>query len=417
MIIAVPAETFPGERRVALTPQSLKVLGKLGAEVRIESGAGRAAGYLDADYEQVGAKIVTDRESLFREAEIVVQVRAAAANPTAGLADQARLREGQILIAQCDPLSEPQAMVSLSSRRATVFALELVPRITRAQSMDVRSSMDTVAGYRAVLLAAMHLPQMFPMLMTAAGTLSPAKVFIMGAGVAGLQAISTARRLGAVVQATDVRREVREQVQSLGAKFVDTTAESAEGAGGYARQMDEEYYRKQRELTLGVVRESDVVITTALIPGKPAPRLITEEMVQAMRPGSVIVDLAAERGGNCALTRAGETAVVHGVTIIGPLNISSDVPRDASQMFSNNVTTFLKSLLKGGQVVVDLKDEVVAGMLVCQGGEVRHPRIRELAGLPPLATPPEPAAVKPAEEPPRTIKLVGDEEPSSPPAT
>ncbi|MFV0445376.1 MAG: Re/Si-specific NAD(P)(+) transhydrogenase subunit alpha [Planctomycetaceae bacterium] len=411
MIIAVTKETFPGERRVALTPHALKTLTKLGVEMQIESGAGTAAGYPDSAYEQAGAKIISDRDALFRDAQIVAQVRAGAANPETGAQDLARLREGQCLIAQCDPLADPQATAEMATRGATIFALEMVPRITRAQSMDVLSSMATVAGYRAVLLAATHLPQMFPMMMTAAGTLAPARTFVMGAGVAGLQAIATARRLGAVVQAYDVRPAVKEQVQSLGGKFVEVALEGAEGTGGYAREMGEDFLRKQRELMLSVVRESDVVITTALIPGKTAPILVTEEMVQVMPPGSVIVDLAAERGGNCALTKPGETIVAHGVTIIGPLNLASDVPRDASQMYSNNITTFLKSLIKNGQLVIDLKDEVVAGTLLCQGGETTNVRIRELAGLPPLTPPPEPAPAAPAQMPPRTIKLAGDEDP------
>jgi NAD(P) transhydrogenase subunit alpha len=406
MIVAVPAETFPGERRVALVPASLKALARLGAEVHVQSGAGVAAGIPDEQYIQAGARIVPDRNELWRSADIVVMVRAGGANPQAGQADLDRLQAGRCLIAQCDPLSDPQSASRLAERKATVFALELVPRITRAQSMDVLSSMATVAGYKAVLLAASHLPQMFPMLMTAAGTLAPARVLVIGAGVAGLQAIATARRLGAVVSAYDVRPAVKEQVQSLGAKFVEMDLQSAEGSGGYAKEMGEEFYRRQRELMLKVVRESDVVITTALIPGKPAPTLVTEEMVQAMPAGSVIVDLAAERGGNCPLTHPGETVSVHGVTILGPLNLASDVPRDASQMFSNNVTTFLKSLVKGGQLNVDLKDEVIAGTLLAHGGELVHPQVRQLAGLPPLAAPP---AVNP--DVPRTIPLVGDDDP------
>jgi len=411
MNIAVPKETFPGERRVALVPSSLKVLKKLDANVLIESGAGLAAGYSNEMYEQAGAKVVSDRAELFQQASIVLQVRASAANPEAGRADLDRLRPDQCLIAQCDPLSDCAGMQSLADRQAAVFALELVPRITRAQSMDVLSSMATIAGYKAVLLAANHLPQMFPMLMTAAGTLAPARAFVIGAGVAGLQAIATARRLGAVVQGYDVRPAVKEQVESLGAKFVEMELETAEGSGGYAREMDEEFYRKQRELMLRVVRESDVVITTAAIPGKQSPILVTKEMVEAMPRGAVIVDLAAERGGNCELTRAGETVDADGVTILGPLNIPSELPRDASQMYSNNVTTFLKLLIKQGQLVIDLKDEVVAGTLVCKGGAVLHPLIRKLAGLPELQPepPPQPA---PVEETPRTIKLVGDDEPA-----
>ncbi|MFG0332018.1 MAG: Re/Si-specific NAD(P)(+) transhydrogenase subunit alpha [Maioricimonas sp. JB049] len=384
MIIGIPRETFPGERRVGLVPTAVKPLTRLGAELLVESQAGLAAGYPDQAYVDAGAKIAASRDEIFASSDLLVQVRAAASNPATGQADLEKLREGQFLIAMCDPLSDPQAMANSAERGAMIFSLELVPRITRAQSMDVLSSMATIAGYKAVLLAANHLPQMFPMMMTAAGTLAPARVFVVGAGVAGLQAIATAKRLGAVVLGYDVRPAVKEQVESLGGKFVEMELETAEGTGGYAREMDEEFYRKQREMMLRVVAECDVVITTAAIPGKKAPILITEEMVQAMPPGSAIVDLAAERGGNCELTQAGEVVEAHDVTILGPLNIPSDIPRHASQMYSNNVTTFLKSLIKDGQVVLDLTDEVIAGTLVTRGGKCVHPFVRELAGLPPL---------------------------------
>ncbi|MCA9073386.1 MAG: Re/Si-specific NAD(P)(+) transhydrogenase subunit alpha [Planctomycetaceae bacterium] len=422
MKIGVPKETFPGERRVAIVPGSLAALRKLGAEVLVESGAGVESGFLDSAYSDAGATVVADRAQLFREADLICQVRAAVANPDAGQADLDRLREGQIVVAQCDPLSDPQAMAKVADKRAVVFAMELMPRITRAQSMDVLSSMATIAGYKAVLLAASHLPQMFPMMMTAAGTLTPARVFIVGAGVAGLQAIATAKRLGAVVNAYDVRPAVKEQVQSLGAKFVEMELDTAEGEGGYAREMDEEFYRQQRELMLKVVAETDVVITTAAIPGKKAPILITENMVQAMPPGSVVVDLAAERGGNCELTKPGETITAHDVTIVGPLNVPSDIPKHASQMYSNNLTTFLKSLIKDGKPVLDMTDDCIAGTLVTRGGNLVHSFVRELAGLGPLdqkappppppkavETPPAAEAISPsAEEPIDTYKLSDD---------
>jgi NAD(P) transhydrogenase subunit alpha len=360
-------------------------LSGLGADVCIETTAGAEAGYLDTAYSDAGARVCSDRDQLFCDSDIIVQVRACAASAEYGQADLRRLREGQVLVAQCEPLSNPEEMVGLAERKAVVFALELVPRITRAQSMDVLSSMATIAGYKAVLLAASELPQLFPMLTTAAGTLKPARVFIMGAGVAGLQAIATARRLGAVVQAYDVRPAVKEQVQSLGAKFVEMPLESAEGAGGYAREMGEEFYRRQREFTQGILSQSDVVITTAAIPGKQAPTLITEAMVQAMPPGSIIVDLAAERGGNCALTRPGGTIQSYGVTILGPLNLPATVPTHASQMYSNNVIAFLKLLLKEGRIVLDMTDEVVAGTLLTRGGKLVHPLVRQVAGLGPLA--------------------------------
>lgn len=421
MKIAVPQETFPGERRVAIVPASLGPLKKLGAEVLVEAGAGQEAGFPDQSYQAAGATIVPDRDQLFREADVICQVRAAVANPQFAQADLDRLQSGDILVAQCDPLSEPQAMVAAAGRDAAIFAMELMPRITRAQSMDVLSSMATIAGYKAVLMAADHLPQMFPMMMTAAGTLKPARVFVLGAGVAGLQAIATSKRLGAIVSAYDVRPEVKEQVESLGAKFVILELEAAEGEGGYARQMDEAFYAKQREMMLKVVAETDVVITTAAVPGKKAPILLTQEMVQAMPPGSVVVDLAAERGGNCELTRPGETITVNGVTILGPLNVPSDIPRHASQMYSNNLTTFLKLLIKNGQVVLDMTDECVAGTLVTRGGQVVHPFVRELAGLGPLkqrettAPPGTPASAGPAsnhaapeEEPQDTYRLSED---------
>lgn len=389
MILAVPAETFPGERRVALVPAAVKPLARLGAEVRVQTGAGTAAGFPDAAYTQAGAALVADRDELFRTADVVVQVRAAGANPEAGRDDLERLREGQCLIAQCDPLSDPTGTCALAARKALIFALELIPRITRAQSMDVLSSMATLAGYKGVLIAANQLPQMFPMLMTAAGTLTPAKVLVLGAGVAGLQAIATAKRLGAVVHAYDLRPETREQVESLGARFVVLDLESGAGEGGYAKAMGEEFYRRQRELMRNVVAGMDVVLTTAAVPGKKAPILLTREMVEAMPPGSVVVDLAAERGGNCELTRPGETIVHNGVTISGPVNLPSDLPRHASQMYSNNLVNFLKLLIKEGRLVLNLTDEILAGTLVTHGGEVVHPLVRQLAGLPePLPTSP-----------------------------
>jgi NAD(P) transhydrogenase subunit alpha len=385
VIIGVPKESYPGERRVALIPAAQAALKKLGISLSVESGAGESAGFSDEDYVKAGATIVGSREELFRSSSIIAQVRAAGANPEFGTQDCRLLKAGQCVIAQCDPLSHPREMSSLAEQGVALFALEMVPRITRAQSMDVLSSMATIAGYKAVLLAASHSPQMFPMLMTAAGTLAPARVFIVGAGVAGLQAIATARRLGAVVSAYDLRPAVKEQCESLGAKFVELPLEGAEGKGGYAQEMGEEFYRKQRELMLSVVAASDVVITTAAIPGKKAPILVTEEMVKAMPFGSVIVDLAAERGGNCELTVPGQTVQVHGVTIVGPLNLASDIPRHASQMYSNNIVTFLKSLVKDGKLTINLKDEVILETLITQGGKLVHPKIRELCGLGPLA--------------------------------
>jgi NAD(P) transhydrogenase subunit alpha len=383
MIIGVPKETFPGERRIALIPSALPALTKAGLEVVVETGAGEEAGYPDAEFRDQGAKLAT-RDEVFAQADIVLQVRALGANPQAGRDDLARMRAGQVIIGTADPLGNPDAARDIAQTGVLHFALELIPRITRAQSMDVLSSMATLAGYKAVLMAAMDLPRLFPLMMTAAGTLRAAHVFVIGAGVAGLQAIGTARKLGAVVEGYDVRPAVKEQVQSLGAKFVEMEldAGSSEDKGGYAKELGEDFYRKQRELMMEVVTRSDVVITTAAIPGKKSPVLITAEMVEKMRPGSVIVDLAAERGGNCELTVADQRTVQHGVTLHGPTNVPSTVPYHASQMFSKNVTTFLNSLVKEGKLQLNLEDEVISGTLVTRDKDVVHPRMRDLLGLP-----------------------------------
>jgi NAD(P) transhydrogenase subunit alpha len=377
MKVGVPKETWPGETRVAVVPAAVAGLLKAGLEVAVEQDAGTAAGFTDEAYRAQGATLVS-RPDVFRTSDILLQVRTTPGDP-------ALLRRGQTVIGFADPLGAPDAVRAIAATGATLLSMELMPRITRAQSMDALSSMATVAGYKAVLLAATTLPRMFPMLMTAAGTVSPARVFIMGAGVAGLQAISTARRLGAKVEAYDVRPAVKEQVQSLGARFVELPLESgdAEDKGGYAKAQDEAFYKRQREMMLKVVAQSDVVITTALIPGKRAPILLTTEMVEAMAPGSVIVDLAAERGGNCELTRPDEIVVHRGVTILGPSNPPALVPYHASQMYSKNITTFLTHLLgkDGAQqaaLPINLDDEITRETLLTRDGEVVHPRIREL---------------------------------------
>jgi H+-translocating NAD(P) transhydrogenase subunit alpha len=302
----------------------------------------------------------------------------------------------QIIIGMCDPLGNAQAVKDLADRRVSLFALELIPRITRAQSMDVLSSMATIAGYKAVLIAANHLPKMFPMLMTAAGTLTPAKVLVIGAGVAGLQAIATARRLGAVVQAYDVRPAVKEQIESLGAKFVELPLETAgaEDKGGYAKELDDSQQQRQRELLANVVAANDVCITTAAIPGRQSPLLVTADAVRRMAPGSVIVDLAAERGGNCELTKPDQTVVEHGVTIFGPTNLASEIPQHASQMYSKNVVTLLQLLTKKGEVDLNLNDEVIRETLATKDGQVQTPRIRETLGLGPLLLPPGAPAIE-----------------------
>ena len=381
-ILGIVRETYPQERRVALVPRQCEALRKSGFEILIEQSAGVEAGYPDELYVARGARIV-DRQEVFREAEILAQVRCLGANPEAGRADLPNLRSKQILIGFGEPLSALRECADLASAGVSLLALELIPRITRAQSMDALSSMATISGYRAVLMGATHLPKMFPMLMTAAGTLTPAKVFVLGAGVAGLQAIATARRLGAVVYAYDVRPAVKEQVESVGAKFVmlDVDAASSEDKGGYAKAMDEEFYRRQRELLTETLRDQDVVITTAAVPGRKSPILITAEMVAAMQPGSVIVDIAAERGGNCELTRPGETVVHNGVTILGPLNLPSLVSHHASQMLSSNIAALAKLLVSEGKVLLDLEDSIIREALVTHEGKVVHPKVAELLAL------------------------------------
>lgn len=384
MKLAVPKETFPGERRVALVPSALKPLQRIGIEVLIESGAGQEAGYSDNLYVEAGAKIASKSECY--DADIVAHVRCLGANKGEDLGSY---REGQIVIGMCDPLGAADSVKSAADKGISLLALEMIPRITRAQSMDVLSSMACVAGYRAVVLAAVELPKMFPLMMTAAGTLSPARAFVIGAGVAGLQAIATAKRLGAVVQAYDVRPAVREQVESLGGKFVELELETgtSEDKGGYAKAMGEDFYKKQRELMASVVSESDIVITTAAIPGRESPLLITEDAVKGMPDGGVIVDLAAERGGNCESSEADKRIVAHGVTILGPTNLPSEIPNHASQMFSKNVTTLVQHLVNDEAINFDLNDEITAGTLAAHDKEVLHPRIRDILGMDPLPTP------------------------------
>ncbi len=382
MIVGIVKESFPNEARVAMVPALVPQLAKAGIEVMIEGGAGQAAGFLDKEYSAKGAKVVSTRAEVFEKADAIAQVRALGANPEEGRADLEHIRDGQVIVGMCEPLTEHDSNKALAEKGATLFSMEMMPRITRAQSMDVLSSMATIAGYKAVLLAANELPKMFPMMMTAAGTIAPAKVFVVGAGVAGLQAIASAKKLGAIVEAYDVRPAVKEQVESLGGKFVELELETgtAEDSGGYAKELGEDFYRKQREMMLSVVAASDVVITTAAIPGKKAPILVTEEMVKGMHPGSVIVDLAAERGGNCELTKAGEDVIEGGVKIIGPINIPTTIPFHASQMYAKNVATFLLHLVDEGKLKIDTEDEITEGTLITRGGKVVNPRILEAMG-------------------------------------
>ena len=378
MRVGIPRETLAGEARVSVIPTGVATLRKAGLDVSVEAGAGDAAGFPDSMYAAQGAQVVPASE-VYGQSDILLKVRAM---PTSN-----GVRPGQTIIGFADPLGDPKPLRDIASRGLTMLSMELMPRITRAQSMDALSSMATIAGYKAVLLAADALPRMFPMLMTAAGTISPARVFVVGAGVAGLQAISSARRLGAKVEAYDVRPAVKEQVQSLGAKFVELPLESAdaEDKGGYAKAQDESFYRRQREMMIKVVANSDVVITTAADPRQKAPILITTEMVDAMQPGSVIVDLAAERGGNCEVTRPDQRVVHRGVTILGPTNPAALVPYHASQMYSKNIITFLLHLLgkegaKQPQLPIDATDEITRETLLTHDGAVVHPRVRELLG-------------------------------------
>jgi NAD(P) transhydrogenase subunit alpha len=384
VIVGVPKEIFPGERRIALVPAAIPNLAKAGLEVVIERGAGVEAGYPDAAYAEKGAKILPDRAAVFGGAEIVTQVLCYGSNDRTGKADIPLMRRDQVLIGFLRPLGSKEIVQEIARTGILSFSVELMPRTTRAQSMDALSSMATICGYKAVLVAADFLPKLFPMLTTAAGTITPARVLVIGAGVAGLQAIATARRLGAVVSAYDLRPAVKEQVHSLGARFVELPLEAADAqdARGYARAQDDAFYAKQRELMGRVVAESDVVITTAVVPGKKAPVLVTAEMVRGMAPGSVIVDLAAERGGNCELTRSGEITTDAGITIVGKINLASTVPYHASQMYARNLTAFLLNLVKQGKFNLNLEDEIIRDTLVTRGGEIVNDRIREFFSMP-----------------------------------
>ena len=380
VIVAVPKEITPGERRVALVPEAVKALASDAIEIVVEAGAGIAAGFLDAAYEAVGASLEPDAAALLGRADVVLKVQ-----PPCERADGSHevdsLQSGVALIGFMKPLDLPELAKRLADRNVTTFSIELMPRITRAQSMDALSSMSTIAGYRAVLLGAAALPKIFPMLVTAAGTIQPARVLIIGAGVAGLQAIATARRLGAVVEAYDTRAAVKEQIESLGARFVELDLDTgdSEDSGGYAKAQSEEFYERQREQLGKRVSASDVVITTALVPGQPAPFLINEAAVKAMRPGSVIVDLAAEKGGNCELTTPDATTVVHDVTLIGSTNLPSEIPANASQMYAKNLTTFMKHLAPEGALVLDLEDEITSGAMLTHAGKIVNEAVRTRA--------------------------------------
>ena len=382
MIVGVPAESLPDEDRVALIPAVVPTLKETGLEVVVEEGAGENAGFPDAEYREQGARLVSDQAELFSSADILLKVHNLTTQAKEGEMELAR--SGQAVLGLLNPLGNPAAIEQLAAKGLSSFALEFLPRISRAQSMDALTSMATVAGYKAALMAADTIKKMYPMMMTAAGTITPARAFVIGAGVAGLAAIANSHRLGAVVHAYDVRPAVKEQVESLGAKFVelDLGTEEAEGSGGYAQAMDEDFYRRQRELMTQVVAQSDVIITTALIPGTQAPMLITREAVEGMGPGSVIIDLAAEGGGNCELTQAGQTVEAHGVTLMGPVNLASSIPYHASQMYARNLTAFLENLIQEGEISLNREDPIIADTLLTHEGEVVNPRLREFLSKP-----------------------------------
>lgn len=385
MKVGIPKETSASERRVAIVPASVAALMKAGLDVRVETSAGLAAGFDDDAYTGRGATIVPDRAALYGECDAILQVRTPGANGEGADQEIALLRPGQSLIGFADALTAHDATRSVADRGVSLYAMELMPRTTRAQTMDALSSQANLVGFKSVILAAAKLGKILPMMMTAAGTIQPARVFVVGAGVAGLQAIATAKRLGALVSAFDVRPAVKEQVESLGARFVELPLDTAaaEDKSGYAKAQSDEQIARQREMMARVVAESDIVITTAAVPGKRAPVLIGRDMVDKMAPGSVIVDVAAERGGNCELTRPGETIEHNGVTIIGDDNLPASAAHHASQMYSNNVTNFVKHILKDGRFSTDRSDEIIAGTLVCHDGQIVNKQVRELMGMPP----------------------------------
>ncbi|MBU3070627.1 Re/Si-specific NAD(P)(+) transhydrogenase subunit alpha [Aestuariicella sp. G3-2] len=389
MIIGIPRETCPGESRVSLVPQNVSALVKKGRSIIIESGAGEAAGHTDQAYQDAGATIA-DRKQVFEKADIIIQVQTPGLNKKTGEDDLADLASGKVLVGMMDPLANPEFAKTLADKKVTGIAMELIPRITRAQAMDVLSSNAMIAGYKAVLIGASELPSMFPMNMTAAGTLNPARVFIMGVGVAGLQACATAKRLGGVVEAYDVRPAAREQILSVGAKPVELNiqAEDTESSGGYAKEQSAEFIKAQQAAMADVLAQQDVVITTAAVPGKKSPILVTAEMVKSMKPGSVIIDLAAEKGGNCELTKLGEVVIENGVKIIGPNNLTATVPTHASQMYGKNIENLLNLLItEDGNLNLDFEDEIVRETVVSNDGDVTNARMRDLLGMEALPVP------------------------------
>lgn len=395
MIIGVPKETCPGEKRVALIPANVQMLARKGHEVIVEENAGTASGYTDQAYKDAGATIESNRAKIFEKAQIVTVVQAPGANKKTGDDDLKALKKDQIIIGMMDPLAEPEIAKSYAEQGATAIAMELIPRITRAQSMDVLSSMATIAGYKSVLIAAEKSPRMFPMFMTAAGTVKPARVMIMGAGVAGLQACATAKRLGAVVEAYDIRAAAREQILSVGAKPIELDLDTgeAEGSGGYAKEQGEDFLKRQREQLGDIIAEMDVVITTAAVPGKKSPILVTKEMAEKMKPGAILIDLAAEKGGNCELTKLNEYVECGGAIIYGPENVPSSAPYHASQMYGKNVENLLNLLItKEGELNLDFEDQIIADTTIAHDNDVANDRIREMLGMEPKPAPAEEAS-------------------------
>ncbi|MBI1744188.1 Re/Si-specific NAD(P)(+) transhydrogenase subunit alpha [Candidatus Acetothermia bacterium] len=370
MKIAIPKEIVPNERRVSVVPETAARLVKSGLAVRVEAGAGVGANFSDQAYKNTGTTVVSDPLALYDEADVVLKVQKPVMNTALGNHEVELLREGTVLISFLQPMLNPDLVQMLAQRKITAFSMDAIPRTTRAQSMDALSSQSTVAGYKAVLLAANAAKKLFPMLTTAAGTITPAKVFILGAGVAGLQAIATAKRLGAIVQAFDVRPAVKQEVESLGAKFVGLTMQEAADKSGYAKELSEEQNRKNRELIAQYAKDADIVITTALVPGKKAPVLITKEMIHQMKTGAVIVDLAAEQGGNCEATKAGQEIADNGVTVLGPVNLPSMMSCHASQMYSKNITTLLQLMVKDGKLNLDFNDEIIKGCCITHEGKI-----------------------------------------------
>ncbi|MBL8021542.1 MAG: Re/Si-specific NAD(P)(+) transhydrogenase subunit alpha [Leptospirales bacterium] len=379
MNLSIPKETLPGEKRVAIVPETIKKLLQLGYTVRVESGAGLAAGYSDSEYKTAGAEIISSAGQLYSEADVLLKVQKPGAHP-AGKNELELLKPGSFFIGFFYSLSNPDLAKLAAAQKINVLSMDAIPRITRAQRMDALSSQTNLAGYKAVLMAANALTKIFPLMMTAAGTVQPAKVVIIGAGVAGLQAIATAKRLGAVVEVSDVRPAVKEQVESLGGKYIEPPVqESLEGQGGYAKEASAEFLRKQQEILGNHIAAADVVITTALVPGKKAPVLVTQDMLTRMRPGSVVVDLAAEQGGNCEWTEPGKTVEKNGLTIIGETNVVSHVAYHASQLYSRNILTLIEALTKEGKIALDLNDEIVKGSLITNEGQIVHEATRAVA--------------------------------------